>query len=528
MIGRRSQTRVLLSAGALTLTLQVVPLACGSPRAASAQGEAQRTLALHEQELEVIDLLLSASEEHPPRDHLIRHVNLVDLASGEIRPDMRVRVADGRIVATGPDRSDDLAIAGVSEIDGTGLYLLPGLADMHVHQLTSASQHLLHVATGVTTVRDMVGFPWLLEWREKSERDEWLAPSMIVAGPIISSRPMGMYAQVVEDAGAARALVRAHADAGYDYIKVHNALDSAAYRAVLDEAARVGIGVVGHVPHDLTVADAVEGGQETIEHFKGYIDDRTLEISDDDWVTPTARGTVWLTPTLYSTRTFMRGDSALAWLDGPEARYVPRLVREAWREEAGWPTPDVAEGLPEKNREVLRRLLPVTDRFLAGTDAGGGYPFMVSGFGLLSELELLAGAGMSRLEVLRAATLHAAAATGRESAFGRVAPGLRADLVLLGSDPLASLDALDDREGVMVRGRWLDRDALQGLLDRLAEIYDRVPEVARAESGPSNEWVESFVGRIERLRRAGYVFPRHHLEEIREALVAVGAGGALP
>ncbi len=527
MTMRLQRAASLLGLGFAGFVVLAVQAGCGASAEGRTDQEALRTLALFEQELEVIDLLLSASEAYPARDHVIRHVNIVAPATGEVRADMLVRVADGRIVAVGPDRGDP-AGADATEIDGTGRYLLPGLADMHVHQLTSASQHLLHVATGVTTVRDMVGFPWLLEWREKSERDEWLAPSMIVAGPIISSRPMGMYAQVVEDEAAARELVREHADAGYDYIKVHNALEPAVYRAVLDEAARIGIGVVGHVPHDLTVADAVGGGQETIEHFKGYINDRTLEISDSDWIPPTARGSVWLTPTLYSTRTFMRGDSALAWLVGPEARYVPALVREGWREEASGPVPTIVKGLPEKNREILRRLLPVTDRFLAGTDAGGGYPFMVSGFGLHEELRLLADAGMSPLHVLRAATTYAAEATDRTGEFGRVAPGLRADLLLLGSDPLISLDALDDREGVMVRGRWLDREALDGLLDRLAAIYDRVPDVARSESEPSAAWLEAIEEEVRRLRAAGYVFPDHQLTEFREALVvAAGVGDLL-
>lgn len=305
----------LLGLGFIGFVVLAAQAGCGASVEGRTDQEALRTLALFEQELEVIDLLLSASEAYPPRDHVIRHVNIVDPPTGEVRADMRVRVADGRIADVGPDRGDP-AGAGAFEIDGTGRYLLPGLADMHIHQLTSASQHLLHVATGVTTVRDMVGFPWLIEWREKSDRDEWLAPSMIVAGPIISSRPMGMYAQVVEDEAAARELVREHAEAG----------------------------------------------------------------------------------------------------------------------------------------------------------------------------------------------------------FGGVAPGLRADLLLLGSHPLASLDALDDREGVMVRGRWLDRDALDGLLDRLAAIYDRVPEVARTESGPSAAWLETIEEEVRRLRAAGYVFPDHQLTEFREAL----------
>lgn len=490
-------------------------------RPGAAEQEARRTLALYELELAAIEQLLEASTSYPSANGVIRHVGVVDVVRGIVLPDMRVRFTDGRIVEVEGESNTPIPV-GHHAIDGRDKYLLPGLVDMHVHQLTSASQHLLHAVTGVTTVRDMVGFPWLLRWRDLSARDAWLAPTMFVASPIVSSVAMGMYAQVVNDEAQARHAVRAYRAAGYDFIKVHNNLRRPLFLALTDEARRAGIEVIGHVPHRISVAEAVEAGLTTLEHLKGYVDDRTLRIAEDDWITPTREAAVWNTPTLYTTkRLFLTPDEARVWARSAEARFVPAMERERWLAEVTQP-PSVAIALAENQREVMRRLIPVTTRFLAGTDAGGGYPFMVSGFALHEELRLLHASGLPLLETLRSATMYPARAMGRESEFGTIAVGRRADLLLLDANPLITLDALQQRAGVVLRGRWLDQHASATQLDRLARSYAVTPDIVGNPALPDSAWVARFDGRVREAQRAGYIFPTHHLEEIAEALRVLG------
>ena len=486
---------------------------------------ARRTLALFEVELSVIEQLLAAGMRHQAGNYAIRHVDVVRVREGDVRADMIVRVAGRAIVQVSPDSGHPLP-PGYREIDGRGRYLIAGLVDMHVHQLTSAAQHILHVGHGVTTVRDMAGFPWLLEWRERSARDAWLAPTMHVASPILASVPMGRFAQVVTTEGAAREAVRTFRDNGYDFIKVHNVLTRPLFEAVTSEARHLGIPVVGHVPHRISVADAVRAGMSTIEHLKGYVDDRTLRIAEDDWLSPTRRGTVWNTPTLYARRLFLTPDEARAWAGTEEARYVPAIERARWVREAAMPPPH-ALALHDQHLIVLRRLKPVTSRFLAGTDAGGGYPFMVSGAGLHTELQLLHDAGLSTLEALRAATLYPAQALGEEHRIGDVAPGRRADLLLLDANPLASLDALQGRAGVGLRGRWLDRAALTSLLDQLAAANAREPQVGSDGALPDSAWMRETARRIRSVEEAGYVFPAHHIDDFNRALSAFGLPGVV-
>jgi imidazolonepropionase-like amidohydrolase len=349
----------------------------------------------------------------------------------------------------------------------------------------------------------------------------WLAPTMHVAGPIIATVSMGMYAHVVTNEAEARRAVREHHAAGYDFIKVHNVLPKPLFLAVTDEARRLGVEVVGHVPHRVTVDEAVHAGMTTLEHLKGYVDDRTLTIATDDWITPTRESDVWNTPTLYTRRLFLSPEEARAWSRGIEARYVPAFERNRWLSEVTAP-PAVATALFDKQREVMRRLVPVTSRFLAGTDAGGGYPFMVSGLALHEELRLLHESGLSLIETLRAATLYPARALKQEAEIGGVIVGRRADLLLLDGNPLQSLDALAQRAGVALRGRWLDRGDIESQLNALALRYAQTPRIVRDAALPDSAWVRGITDRIRDARRRGYVFPDHHVEGIDRALQAFG------
>jgi imidazolonepropionase-like amidohydrolase len=106
---------------------------------------------------------------------------------------------------------------------------------------------------------------------------------------------------------------------------------------------------------------------------------------------------------------------------------------------------------------------------LIGTDTPN--PFVLPGYAIHDELAGFAAAGIPVEDVLRVATVDAARFLGEEDAFGMVAPGLRADLVLLDRDPIADLDTLRDPAGVMVSGRWHARTDLNSMLEaRAAEL----------------------------------------------------------
>jgi hypothetical protein len=361
----------------------------------------------------------------------------------------------------------------------------------------------------------MNGSPSLLRQRSQARANELLIPNLYVAGQILASRPMSWYAHVVTSPADARAVVRAQHAAGYDFIKVHNIVQPDVYDAICAEARAVGLDVVGHIPHDITVARAIACGQRTFEHFKGYIRDQTLTLTDEDFVAATRPATVWNTPTFYNYRTHVRGDEARRLLALPEMRFIAPRVKQRWRALADEPPREVQQRVLPLSKQIFAALRPIGARFLAGTDSGGGYPFHVPGFSLHEELRIFRELGLSPTEVLRMATNEAAVAMRRERELGGYWPGLRADFVLLRSNPTASVDALAEIEGVMVRGIWLSRATLDGILDELARIIGRSHPRTRAE-------LDAALATLEQLRAQGHVLREHFLGWLRFRLEAAG------
>ncbi len=455
-----------------------------------------------------------------PADVVFEHATVLavlDRAAPELQRDCTVWIHAGRIHEVGPAGKVEVP-AGVARIDARGKFLMPGLVDMHVHTSTSSSSYLLDLAAGVTGVREMCGFPWMLRRREQARAGRLLVPRLHVAGHILNAFSMGMYATLVRTPEEARARVREQVAAGYDSIKVHNSLAPEVYRAIADESKRLGVRMLGHVPHDITLAEALAQGHHTQEHFKGIISDSTLEMTDEDWLGLLDGKAAFLCPTLYTRRIGLTGAEALRLIDGEEMRYVPARDRADWRRLAsGKRGADSWVRVWEHSREIFRDLLETDVRWLAGTDSGGGYANMVSGFALHDELRTMVELGLAPHQALRAATVNAAQALDAWDEAGSLESGKHADLVLLDANPLESLDTLTRPAGVMAAGVWLPREALASLLHGIAEIYARP-----APATPAAKERTAFLEEMDAQAAAGMVFMDHHLEELAGLFESAG------
>lgn len=423
------------------------------------------------QEIEIARILDRLRAQSNSAPAVFRNVSVVDVAAGRSIPHQTVITRDGKVAWVG-DIAREPAVASAHVIDGKGLFLAPGLTDMHVHTI-SLSEQLLRLATGETGARDMDGFPWMLDLRRAIRSGNLLAPDMYIAGTIIADQPLDNgYAVVVKTDRVARATVDDQKACGYDFIKVHNLLAQPLFDAIAEEAAKDGLDLVGHIPHDISIDHALHiGHMRTVEHLKGFLIDRTLIVSDEDYAKATAAVEYWQDPTLYTALGYLRGPDAEARMGRPETRYVALARREQWAKDAAQ-TGDRAVKLHEllvtAQHAAIQRLLPLHTHWLAGTDAAD-YDYDVAGYALLDEMNLMRDFGISNADVLRAATSEAAAAMHRND-FGRVAVGQRADLALLARDPARDVSAFRENRGVMVRGAWLDRPALDQALSELAKV----------------------------------------------------------
>ena len=154
---RHFQFVALLISGVLVGSLVVNP---------QASLEREQALAYFSDESRIDELLVNLSRKYRAQDFVIRDVKLISTREGRAIPKQNVLVEGGRITQVGPSVSIKVP-PGLRVLNGSGAYLSPGLTDMHVHQLVSSSQHLLNLMQGVTTVRDMDGFPWTLKMRER-------------------------------------------------------------------------------------------------------------------------------------------------------------------------------------------------------------------------------------------------------------------------------------------------------------------------------------------------------------------------
>lgn len=409
-------------------------------------------------------------------------VHVVPMDSERVLADQTVVVRGDRIETIGPTASTPVP-DGAFRIEGRGRYLVPGLADMHVHTTSGTFAHLRNdfvswLAHGVTTLRVMWGSPGVLRERASIEAGDVLGPTLLVASAGIDGPggPWESFTPSVANAQEARQRTAEHIAAGYDFIKVYNELDRPSYDAIVDEAAVSGIPVVGHVPWRVGIERVQEAGQSTSEHLIGIkresasvFNGGELDMTRVSQVV--ARSvTSGLTHTPTITVDALSRTRARAIQNSWEIRYVSPGMRDFFATGYHHGFEDgVAEREHRNHREIIAAIRDAGGRLLIGTDAGFGW--ILPGSSIHDELASFEQAGLSPFEVLRAATSDAAAVAGREGEFGRVAEGMRADLVLVARNPLVEVAGLREASGTMVRGRWLSRGTLAGMREAIAAEY---------------------------------------------------------
>ena len=405
------------------------------------------------------------------------NVTVLPMDSEQTLSNQTVVVENGRITQV-----DDAAAvnvpAGAVEIDGTGKYLMPGLAEMHGHipppnqsEDYIASVLFMYVANGITTVRGMLGYDGQLELREKAAANEIVSPTLYLAGPSFNGNSVSSAAQ-------AEAMVRRQKAEGWDLLKVHPGLTRNEYDAMARTAHEVGIRFGGHVPADVGLAHAIEMGQETFDHIDGYTIyvNGTREPVTDEAILEVVQLTIdagaWVVPTMVLWET-LNGVSSMEYVSTmPELKYMPRNIVNSWldthRRRLANPALDMeaATNLIENRNRILRALNENGARILMGTDAP--QQFSVPGFSIHRELERMVDTGMTPYEVYRTGTANVGAYFEDQDTFGLVAPGHRADLILVEDNPLESVSNIENPAGVMVRGQWFSEETIQAELNKIA------------------------------------------------------------
>lgn len=421
---------------------------------------------------------------------LIRNANVISMQEGAeaIWQDTSVLIRDGKIA--GVYRGELPAVSQETVVvDGRGKTLMPGLIDMHVH-IWDSPELLATLSYGVTTVRNASGMPFLLEYRDKIEAGTLEGPRLFTTGPILNGP--GPNAQInhqlVHSAEEARTAVHEHYDQGYRDLKVYSNLSRESYEAILEEARKLGLTVMGHTPEgvrepgipfdkpfNIAFEEVLDDGLESIEHIESIVWHALADELDEGRVRELAKkiaaAGVPVDPTLVAHHNLVmmaRTQGAYQQRDGvelinPFLRMIEQANYDAWAARGT----DARSQYDEFYGRVLKIFMEEDVLLVTGTDAG--IFINVPGLSLVDELALYLNAGVSAEDALRAATVNGATVLGFENSVGRIQEGYEADLVLLPDNPLENMRVLETPAGLLVRGRWYDALAIREMRLRAAE-----------------------------------------------------------
>jgi imidazolonepropionase-like amidohydrolase len=413
--------------------------------------------------------------QRPVTDSVVAFVgvNVVTMTSPDVARNQTVIVRNGVIASVAPtDRAN--VPAGARQIPAGGRYLMPGLADFHVH-LGERADLGLYLASGVTTVAHMGGNGQrVLAWRDSVRAGQIVGPTIYAGYYVNGPQAVGGVQTVTTTADA----IEGVADASrrhFDFIKVYNSLTEEQYLAIMAAARQRGLPVLGHAVRSIGIERGFGLGQVAIVHAEEYtyVDDMRRAGRVDETLMPkavafTKRADASLVPNLSAFAAITRqwGKPAVidTFLAQPEAAYLSDLWRGRWRSADYVTRTGTIDALP-----ILMRLTLAMQkggvRLLLGTDSPG-IPGLFPGASLHEDLRLMERAGLTRYEALLAGTRNAgefAAKHFKSAPAGTIVPGHRADLVLLAGNPLDDLNVARTPLGVMVGGRWLTASDLASL-----------------------------------------------------------------
>ena len=390
-----------------------------------------------------------------------------------------IELSDGRIVAI----TDRVAPGGDRRF--AGMFVLPGLIDMHVHQPGATAPRdvrlfeILFLAHGVTTVRDTGCFDdSIWDLRRDIDRGDEPGPRIVACGRILDGDPpVWPGSRVVRTPAEARAAVDDMVAAGADCIKVYEKLDAETLAAIRTAAAAHGRPVIGHVPRAVPFEEA---RLADVQHLTGAPRPTSIlgplaagwpEVDDarmDQIVRVSQEQAIAHTPTLVVLHRLAALGAVPPLLDDPSAHLLPRYYREIF-----WRGPrDTFAGLSEVLSRMDRLVLRLHDggvRIHAGSDTMN--PFVVPGAGLHEELRLLVSAGLSPEAAWVAATRDAGASLATPG-LGTVAVDAPADLLVFRADPTRDLGNLRTLEAVIAQGRLYSRVTLDAAMTRAREMFD--------------------------------------------------------
>jgi len=454
----------------------------------------------------IIILLWSCGPKKEKADLLIYSGSVIDVATGEIQTKAVVVRGDSVLALINDQDSGKYEI--ITRINAKGKYIIPGLWDMHVHfgggdTLIQENKNLLplYVANGITAVRDAAAdlSSSVLQWREEINHGKLLGPTLFTSGPKLEGiKSVWIGDLEVGTIDSMKLAMDSLQKMKVDFIKItDNAMKPEIYMEAIREAKRRGLKISGHIPFVLPLEEVSAAGLSSVEHLSYFIkagSTKDKELSDQvkaskltareagplvlesfdsayamDVYQRIAKNGTAATPTLTISKT-------LAYLDEDDhshddySKYIGKGLKKTYEGRVMRAATDDAKTIANRHNlyKKASSLLPLLQKagvtIIAGTDAGYLNSFVYPGLALHQELELFVVNGLTPLQALQSSIINGPEFLGKSKKYGSISPGKYADITILNENPLEDIKATRSIQSVILKGKYLDRAALDQLL----------------------------------------------------------------
>ena len=441
-------------------------------------------------------LSIDEASNQNPRSYIIANAKLITMQSDTVLSNKYLQIDNGFISQI----SDSINEKSYPIIDVKGLYLMPGLIDMHVH-VWDKQELGLYLANGITAVRNLWGMPMHLRMKEEIKTGKLMGPSFFTSGPkLTGSEFMGDDNVNLYSAEEAREKVISYKKRGYDFIKSYYGISEEIFAALLEQAEISALDVVAHttpkVPYNYHFhpqIHSIEHTEDIVQNGLNYqLDSTKLEEIIKAYRLATHSS---FSPTLtvfHNIHHLITNDKIL---QSESVKYLNPLIKlvDSRKQFNRWQgtrleNPQIGEEILRQHqfhRYIIKRLHEEGINIICSTDAGIG--ITPAGLSIHSELAFYKEAGLSNFEVLQTATINTAQVHQIMANLGSLEKGKVANMLLLDANPLDDLTHLKNPAAVFSRGLKIEREQLKMFT---AKAYDRNNLISTIINYAEFLWIE--------------------------------------
>ena len=404
-------------------------------------------------------------------DLVFKNANIISMESDNVLLNQNIAILNGKIVVI--ENAKKSKLKAKKTIDLKGKYIMPSLADAHVH-LPETEEELqrmfdLNLINGVTKLRSMRGDWKHKEWQNKFNTINSIYPKIYLSAPPISRNLEASTAQLEE-------FVKAVKDNNYGFIKILSIKNQEIFTQLDSLCKKYDVPLGGHFPR-LAMGNSLNedvffnSNYKSIEHLGGLVGEPNLFESR---IQAIKKNDIYICPTLlwYSIGSGQYSYEQLEKLPGME--FVSKETMQEWiektkiyREKIGEQAykDEVAKELKDlqEKYQVIARLQKEGIKMLLSPDASSKY--MMTGCNMINEMELLKNANLSNFEILQMATVNFA--TFHKEYNGVIKVDKPADFIILDQNPLEDLQTLRNGKGVFFNNNYIDNKALEEIKKNL-------------------------------------------------------------